>query len=40
MNWPRRRPLGRVLGSEGGFGMIETVMAMAMFAVISAPLAP
>jgi type II secretory pathway pseudopilin PulG len=38
MNWPRLRPHGRVLGSEDGFGVIETVMAMAIFAVVSAPL--
>jgi hypothetical protein len=38
MNWPRLRPHGRVLRGEDGFGMIETVMAMTMFAVISAPL--
>jgi type II secretory pathway pseudopilin PulG len=38
MNLPRLRPFGRTLKGEGGFGMIETVMAMAMFAVISAPL--
>ena len=39
MNLPRlRRPLA-ALRNEGGFGLIETTMAMAMFAVVSAPLA-
>jgi type II secretory pathway pseudopilin PulG len=33
-----RRPSGRALRHEGGFGMVETVMAMTMFAVVSAPL--
>ena len=34
-----RRLLCRALRREDGFGLIETVMAMSMFAVVSAPLA-
>jgi type II secretory pathway pseudopilin PulG len=35
---PRLRRAPAALGDEGGFGLIETTMAMAMFAVVSAPL--
>ena len=38
MKPPRLRPLGRVLRKEDGFGLIETMMAMTMFAIVSAPL--
>jgi hypothetical protein len=35
---PPLRPLGRVLRNEDGFGLIETMIAMTMFAIVSAPL--
>jgi type II secretory pathway pseudopilin PulG len=38
MNLPRLRRALAALRGEGGFGLIETTMAMAMFAVVSAPL--
>jgi Tfp pilus assembly protein PilV len=38
MNLPRLRPLGRVLGNEDGFGLIETLFALTMFAIVSAPM--
>ena len=38
MNLPRLRRARTALRSEGGFGLIETTMAMSMFAVVSAPL--
>jgi hypothetical protein len=38
MNQPRLRPLGRVLRNEDGFGLIETMLAMTMFAIVSAPM--
>src|SRR3954447_24778828 len=38
MNLPRLRPIGRVLRKEEGFGLIETMIAMTMFAIVSAPL--
>src|SRR3954454_17591513 len=38
MNLPRLRPFGRVLRKEEGFGLIETMIAMTMFAIVSAPL--
>jgi type II secretory pathway pseudopilin PulG len=38
MKLPRLRRARAALRSEGGFGLIETTMAMSMFAVVSAPL--
>src|SRR5689334_264742 len=39
MQPPRLRPFGRLLRKEDGFGLLETTMAMSLFAVVSAPLA-
>src|SRR3954462_3218293 len=38
MNQPRLRLFWRVLRNEDGFGLIETLMAMTLFAIVSAPM--